>query len=261
MMEWLLVGAVIACILLIILSGLPRSHARREIGFSEGIDDASVGEAFNAMQNLPQFKLVRGIIIQHVTKPKIGEPLAPESSLLDLGCGTGHLLLAFHEAIASKKISALRLHGIDIGTESVRLCRDALANAGIDDIDVREGDGANMPYADATFDVIVTSLSLHHWTSPPLVFDEIYRVLRPGGLLVLFDMRRDCRKNWHRLLRFATRAIVPKPLRAVREPLGSLLASYTKAELQDILSTTSWAKSENIIESVMFAQVLEARKP
>ena len=260
MMEWIAYSAAIAFAGIIILSGLPRSHAPRELGFAEGIDDEAVGKAFNAIQNLPQFKLVRGIIIKHVARPRIGELPSPGSSLLDLGCGTGHLLVALHDAIVAKKLPSLHLHGIDIGTESVRLCQEALVNAGIEDIDVREGDGASMPYADESFDVVVTSLSLHHWTNPRVVFDEIYRVLRPGGLLVLFDMRRDCRKSWHRLLRFATRAIVPKPLRAVREPLGSLLASYTKAELQGMVSTTRWAKSENIIDSVLFAQVLEARK-
>lgn len=260
MIEWILICVVIACVGLIILSGLPRSHARREIGFSEGIDDESVGKAFEAMQNLPQFKRLRNIIIKHVIKPRIGEPSAPGSSLLDLGCGTGHLLLAINKAIESKKIPELHLNGIDIGIESVRLCKETLAKAGIDDIDVRDGDGASMPYADESFDVVVTSLSLHHWTNPPAVFDEIYRVLRPGGLLVLFDMRRDCRKSWHRLLRFATRFIVPKPLRTVHEPLGSLLASYTKTELQDMLLATRWAKSENNIDSMLFAQVLESRK-
>jgi ubiquinone/menaquinone biosynthesis C-methylase UbiE len=239
----------------------PRSSAAREIGFAEGIDDAAIGKAFNTIQGLPQFKMIRNRIISHVISPRIGAPFMDGATVLDLGCGTGHLLMAFHEAIASGKAPKLRLLGIDLGAELVRICRERLSDSGIVDVDVREGDGASMPYPDSTMSVVVTSLSLHHWTEPIRVFNEMYRVICPGGLLVLLDMRRDARKFWHRLLNFATRVVVQKALRHVREPLGSLLASYTSEELEALLSKTAWSKAEHRVEGFMFAQILDARKP
>jgi ubiquinone/menaquinone biosynthesis C-methylase UbiE len=260
MIEWIVFLSAIIIVSIVALLGSARSKAKRELGFTEGIDDAAVADAFSGLQKLPQFKMIRNKIVNHVIAPNIGNPVAEDSSLLDLGCGTGHLLMAFNDAITSGKLPVLKLHGIDIGTESIRVCQERLTTENLTDIELREGDGANMPYQDESIDIVVTSLSLHHWTEPVLVFNEIYRILRPGGLLVLLDMRRDCRELWHWLLYFATRVMVPKALRRVREPLGSLLASYTTKELLEILSSTSWSGAENKVEGFLFAQILEARK-
>ena len=59
---------------------------------------------------------------------------------------------------------------------------------------------------------------------------------------------------------FAIRVIVPRPLRKVREPLGSLLASYTLEELEGLMAKTKWAHSEQDLRGFLFAQILEARK-
>jgi ubiquinone/menaquinone biosynthesis C-methylase UbiE len=260
MIEWIIILSILIIVSIVGLLGSSRSKVPREVGFAEGIDDAAVVDAFSSLQELPQFKMIRNKIVDHVISPSIGNPVEEGSSLLDLGCGTGHLLKALHETIAKDNLPKLRLFGIDIGAESVRVCQEKLAIANITDVEIKEGDGASMPYLDDSVDVVVTSLSLHHWTEPVRVLDEIYRILHPNGLLVLFDMRRDCKKFWHYLLRFATRVVVPKPLRKVREPLGSLLASYTEAELHELLSRTKWAESKLRIEGVMFAQVLEIRK-
>jgi ubiquinone/menaquinone biosynthesis C-methylase UbiE len=260
MIEWYILALVIIFVICILIFGLTKSNAAREIGFAEGIDDATVADAFGRLQGLPQFKMIRKQIVEHVAKPSMGEPPSEGMSLLDLGCGTGHLLKAFHDESTRGRLPRLRLYGIDIGTEAIRFCQESLAAAGIADVELREADGADMPYPDGSLNVVVTSLSLHHWTEPLRVLDEIYRVLAPGGLLVLFDMQRDCRRIWHWFLRFATRVIVPKPLRKVREPLGSLLASYTHDELKGLMARSKWADTEQNLEGFLFAQVLEARK-
>jgi ubiquinone/menaquinone biosynthesis C-methylase UbiE len=258
--ELIILGLVIVFVGCILIFGLSRSKAARKIGFAEGIDNAAVADAFGRLQELPQFKMIRKKIIQRVAKPSIGEPASEGMSLLDLGCGTGHLLKAFHDEGTRGRLPRLRLYGIDIGTEAVRFCQESLAAAGITDVELREADGADMPYSDESLNIVVTSLSLHHWTEPVRVLDEIYRVLTPDGLLVLFDMRRDCRRIWHWFLRFATHVVVPKPLRKVREPLGSLLAAYTQDELKGLMARTRWADAEQNLEGFLFAQVLEARK-
>lgn len=260
MIEWYVFTLVIILACCVLIFGMTSSKAVREVGFAEGIDDADVADAFGRLQELPQFKMIRNKIVEHVTKPSIGEPVAEGMSLLDLGCGTGHLLRAFYDEGVSGKMPRLRLYGIDIGAESIRFCKENLAAAGITDVNLREGDGADMPYSDESLNIVVTSLSLHHWTEPLRVLNEIYRVLTPDGLLVLFDMRRDCRRIWHWFLRFATRVIVPKPLRRVREPLGSLLAAYTMDELKELMARSNWNSKEQNLEGFLFAQVLEARK-
>jgi ubiquinone/menaquinone biosynthesis C-methylase UbiE len=232
----------------------------RQIGFSEGIDDPAVGIAFNKIQNLPQFNVLRNIVIKHIMHPKLGQPCEAGSTLLDLGCGTGHLLKQIHKSMAKGKLVPMKLYGIDLGAESIRICKEILSNSGITDIDLQQGDGAAMPYADGLFDIVVSSLSLHHWTDPSRVFNEIFRVLRSNGLLILFDMRRDCPRGWHRFLKIITQRIVPKSLRKVNEPLGSLLASYTNAEITAILQKTSWENKKPEFVNVLFGQIVELRK-
>jgi ubiquinone/menaquinone biosynthesis C-methylase UbiE len=252
---------ICAAVLARILSGLPRARVPRAIGFSEGIDSPDVGKAFNRLQRFLPFIILRRITVDRIRHPKLVGFPRDGARLLDLGCGTGHLLKKIHDVMASGHLPALALHGIDIGKESIRLCKEFLMKARIPGIDIREGDGAALPYADDFMDIIVTTLSLHHWSAPGMVFDEIFRVLKPGGILLLFDMQRDTRLMWHRLVKFVTRFIVPKPLRRAGEPLGSLLAGYTREELLALLSTTRWSGSTMNVGSAGFEIVLEALKP
>src|ERR1019366_2649918 len=62
------------------------------------------------------------------------------------------------------------------------------AGAGLANVTFREGNAAELPFADATFDAVVTRLSVHHFDRPARVMSEIFRVLRPGGSFVIADV-------------------------------------------------------------------------
>jgi ubiquinone/menaquinone biosynthesis C-methylase UbiE len=104
-------------------------------------------------------------------------------------------------------------------------------------VEFRLGDVANLPMPEGTVDLAVSTLSLHHWTDPSRSLTEIHRVLKPGGQLLLLDLRRDPRRFFYWLLRFAQAVVVPSALRRVNEPLGSALSSYTPVELQALLAS------------------------
>ncbi len=53
------------------------------------------------------------------------------------------------------------------------------------------GDAQKLPFNDNTVDFLVTSLSVHHWADAFIGISEIHRVLKPGGQLLIFDLRRD----------------------------------------------------------------------
>jgi SAM-dependent methyltransferase len=74
---------------------------------------------------------------------------------------------------------------------------------------------------------------MHHWSDPLQALDEIHRILAPGGQLVLFDLRRDSPRMFLWLVTFAQKVVVPAAIRDIGEPTGSLLASYTAAELEE----------------------------
>ena len=89
----------------------------------------------------------------------------------------------------------------------------AIANARLAGVahqtDFRTADVAALPFPDASLDLVVSTLSLHHWDDPGSIFDEIARVLRPGGAFLLFDLRRDLGPAPWLLLWFVTHVVVP----------------------------------------------------
>src|SRR5690349_16663842 len=51
------------------------------------------------------------------------------------------------------------------------------------------GDVAHLPYPDQSFDVVVSTISMHHWDEVEQPLRELYRVLRPGGRVWIYDFR------------------------------------------------------------------------
>ncbi len=108
-------------------------------------------------------------------------------TVLDVGCGTGTLtLLAKAEAGASGKV-----YGIDASPEMIAVARQKAVQMG-QAVEFQTGVIEALPYSDKSVDVILSSMMAHHL--PPDLkqrgLAEIYRVLRPGGRLVVVDMKR-----------------------------------------------------------------------
>jgi len=108
------------------------------------------------------------------------------AEVLEVGCGPGHL---------SNRLAGqygLRVTGLDLDPAMIERAR---ANAAADP-NVQGGrpsfvvgDVASLPLADGSFDLVVSTLSMHHWAEPGHGLTEIGRVLRPGGRALIWDMR------------------------------------------------------------------------
>ncbi len=114
-----------------------------------------------------------------------------DERVLDVGCGNGFLIIE-----AAKRLTTGRATGIDLwkaeaGEQSAEIAsRNAHLEGVADRVEIRNADARQMPFGDRTFDVIVSSLMLHHAggsTDRNAVLEEMLRVLKPGGTILLYD--------------------------------------------------------------------------
>jgi ubiquinone/menaquinone biosynthesis C-methylase UbiE len=107
--------------------------------------------------------------------------------ILDIGTGPGQLLPALRQASPGT-----RLLGIDISPSMVAQARRNLEHYGRDpDIEVLVAGANALPFADGTFDRVVSTGSLHHWKDRLQALSEAHRVVKVGGYALLYDLVRD----------------------------------------------------------------------
>jgi SAM-dependent methyltransferase len=112
--------------------------------------------------------------------------------VLEVGCGPGHL------SIRLARQYGLEVTGLDLDPAMVARAR---ANAGRPEHrDQRRpsflvGDAAALAFPDGSFDLVVSTLSMHHWADPPAGLAEIGRVLRPGARALIWDFRPGVRPH------------------------------------------------------------------
>ncbi len=103
--------------------------------------------------------------------------------LLDIGTGPAWLLLKIHQ-----QAPQMRLVGIDASPEMLAKARENLQSAGMEkEIEIREGNANSIPFSDESFDIVISTASVHHWKEPTKCFNEAYRVLKKGGYALIYD--------------------------------------------------------------------------
>jgi DNA invertase Pin-like site-specific DNA recombinase len=106
--------------------------------------------------------------------------IEPSMQVLDVACGPGIVACA-------AAVRAAQVTGIDLTQAMIDHARLRQSSLGLANLDWRVGDAARLPFEAASFDVVMTRYSFHHMPDPGISLQEMKRVCRPGGRIVVCD--------------------------------------------------------------------------
>ncbi len=152
----------------------------------------------------------------------------PDSSLLDVGCGSGILiqkLLSLNRDI--------KLFGLDITPKMVEVAKKKFTNNS--NIKIIQGSAIKMPYEDNSFNFVTCASSFHHHPDPLLSVKEMIRVLKPGGKLLILDM---CIEGFLRKLLFKVENVYHNEGKVFRLSNKEMYDLYKKVGLTQIKQST-----------------------
>jgi len=124
--------------------------------------------------------------------------------ILDIATGTGDF------AIESLKLNPEKVIGVDISEGMLNVGREKLKKRKLDDrITLISGDSENLPFEDNKFDAIIVAFGVRNFENLEKGLSEMFRVLRPGGKVVVLEFSKPKRFPFKQLYNFYFKNILP----------------------------------------------------
>ena len=134
------------------------------------------------------YDLVAGVLARplyrRVVADVIDVGLPAGSVVLDVGTGPGRVA----RLIAAAR-PTVEVEGVDLSPEMIARATSTANTTSTSNLRFQVGDVAALPFADNSVDLVVSSLSLHHWDNPAAGLNEIVRVLDSRGQAWIYDFR------------------------------------------------------------------------
>ena len=164
----------------------------------------------------------------------------PPSRLLDIATGTGDF------AITALSVHPGKITGVDISEGMLAVGREKILKKGLQDkIELMYGDSENLPFSDASFDGAMAAFGVRNFGDLDKGLKEIYRVLRPGSLLVILEFSKPENFPVKQLYWFYFRYVLPL--------VGRLVSSDSSAYTYLPESVKAFPDGEAFLERLRFA--------
>lgn len=166
--------------------------------------------------------------------------------LLDVGTGPGYLLREIHNLNPE-----IELYGLDISNSMIEQASRNLADI---KIDLQCGNIRVTNYKNDHFDLVTCSGSFYLWDNPIESLEEIYRILKLGGVAYLYETHRDIDKQklWQKMQENLQGDNLIRKILAPRFFIKQIGMTYAKKEIAEILEKTSFVRSYGIEEITIF---------
>ena len=163
-----------------------------------------------------------------------GNPVAfsgvePGDVVLDLGSGAGiDIILAGHKGGPSGHVI-----GVDMTGDMIAHARANIAEAGLENVEVREGLIEALPVDDSSVDWVISNCVINLSPDKPAVFAEIARVLKPGGRMLISDIVVESLPDWIRDSQYLYSACVAGAIGETAYVAGLREAGLAEVEVRD----------------------------
>jgi ubiquinone/menaquinone biosynthesis C-methylase UbiE len=146
----------------------------------------------------------------------------PGDSVLDVACGGGLVVCAFARVVR-------RAEGIDITPAMLDRARALAAEKGLTNTHWRHGDVLPLAYPDASFTIVTSRFTFHHFQDPLAVLREMKRVCAPGGRIAVVDT--DASADPAKAAEFNRMEVLRDPSHVRAMPAGELIGLFSAAGL------------------------------
>ncbi len=192
---------------------------------TEVMDTAEEAIAYDSMD----FREVNSQFVQDAIA------LGVHGKILDIGTGTARIPIQLAQELQQRGIE-FQIIAIDLARSMLDLAEENVTRAGLNSvIDLQLADAKQLPYADASFDAIISNSIVHHLSQPELFFRELARLIKPtSGILIRDLLRPDNTTQLESLVNTYAGDCDATQQKLFRD---SLQASYTLTEIEQFFST------------------------
>lgn len=196
----------------------------------EAMEDSGEVEAYSSAAAQSHLDAIDDTFVAHAQLLLKGRE---RGRALDIGTGPGQIVIKL-----GYRLTLWKFIGIDRSAAMIEKAGESLATAGelAGRVEFRVADGNALEFPDKTFDLVICNSVLHHIAEPQKLFSEIARVVKPGGAILLRDLRRPSRWGYSYHVWKHGKHYTGEMRRLF---MASAMAAYTEDELQTLVASSA----------------------